>query len=482
MLAGICATVMLIGSLAGCSSRQTAADGDQINLRFSFWEPSTGKETETTLQKIVDSYEADHPNVNIELVSQASAGYQDWIKAQMAVNSLPEIQMNTASNLIEMGKAGVVEDISDAFNAPNPYNDKKVWKDTFVDGALEGVHEYKIASKYNIPLFGTGIAMFYNKDIYKELGLEIPKDWNEFIANCEVIEKAGKNPIAFMGQKNDQISWLFYELSGDLYIDKWLDKENLNYNGDGYIANNEFAKALLSGDFNIATDKEYQADFKKLVEYVQKHIAYAPNGSGFDEAAAKTLFLSGNAAHLNTGSWDIVGLLFDEEVSVDIGVFKYPKLTKENSEYAGKGISNNCYQSIAISSTVDKQEGAREAAIDFVMYLTSPEQYKFFVEGTKQIPSVKDVDVDDIYEAFMEKGGYPLMQMFRSGDSNVGVHPWDAIKNVAAGKDLDMNDKFFENLQKSMESWAKKSVEKNSWTEENDYLIGDLPLVGEVRK
>ena len=50
MLAGICATVMLIGSLVGCSSRQTAADGDQINLRFSFWEPSTGKETETTLQ------------------------------------------------------------------------------------------------------------------------------------------------------------------------------------------------------------------------------------------------------------------------------------------------------------------------------------------------------------------------------------------------------------------------------------------------
>lgn len=177
IMACVCATFMLAGALTGCGSKvaNNGTSGEDINIRFSFWEPSTGKETETVLQKIVDSYEEEHPGVNIELVSQASTGYQDWIKAQMAVNSLPEIQMNTALNLISMSKAGLIENISDAFDSPNPYNDNKVWKDTFVDGSLDGVHEYTIEPEYNIPLFGTGIAMFYNKTIYDELGLEVPK-------------------------------------------------------------------------------------------------------------------------------------------------------------------------------------------------------------------------------------------------------------------------------------------------------------------
>lgn len=484
IIASICAALTLVGALAGCGPKtaKTGAEEGQINLRFSFWEASTGKETETTLQKIVDSYEADHPNVHIELVAQSNSGYQDWIKAQMAVDSLPEIQMNGAGNLIEMGKNGVVENIKDAYGSPNPYNENKIWKDTFVDGSIDVIHEYKVAPEYNIPLFGTGIAMYYNKDIYKELGLEIPKDWNEFIANCEIIKNADKTPIAFMGQKNDQIKWLFYELSGDLYVDRWLDIENLNYNMDNHITFNEFVKAFLTRDFNIATDKGYQEDFKKLVEYVKKHVEYAPNASGYDEAAAKTLFLSGKAAHLNSGSWDVVGLLENEEIGFDVGVFKYPKLTAENSEYAGRGISNNAYQSIAISSTVNKQEGAREAAIDFLMYLTSPKQYEIFVEGTKQIPSVKDVEVDEMFTAFLEEGGYPLVQSFSLGTVDAGTHPWDLIKNVVAGKDIEYNDNLFAEMQKSLEKWAENYAQKRGMTAENNYGLDEMPVVGGLRK
>ena len=59
-----------------------------------------------TLQKIVDSYESEHPNVHIELVAQANSGYQDWIKAQMAVDSLPEIQYSILANGAEYVKVG----------------------------------------------------------------------------------------------------------------------------------------------------------------------------------------------------------------------------------------------------------------------------------------------------------------------------------------------------------------------------------------
>ena len=93
-----CATVMTVGMCSGCGpTKEKVSNGEGISLRFSFWEPSTGRETEIALQKIVDEYEKDHSNVHIELVSQAASSYQDWIKAQLAVDDLPEIEFNYCS-------------------------------------------------------------------------------------------------------------------------------------------------------------------------------------------------------------------------------------------------------------------------------------------------------------------------------------------------------------------------------------------------
>lgn len=35
----------------------------------------------------------------------------------------------------------------------------------------------------------------YNKKVYEELGLTVPKTWDELLANCEKIKEAGKTPV-----------------------------------------------------------------------------------------------------------------------------------------------------------------------------------------------------------------------------------------------------------------------------------------------
>lgn len=474
----LCIAALSVGMLAGCGSgpKENAKDG-KINLRFSFWEPSTGKEMETALEKIKENYEKEHQNVNIELISQAVSGYQDWIKAQMAVNDLPEIEFNYAPYLIDQYNSGAVVNIKDALGSPNPYNDNQVWSETFFEGSMDGAHEYRVEPEFNIPLFRTGIAMFYNKTMYDELGLSVPKNWNEFMENCKKIDEAGKIPIAFMAQKDDALNWLSWELIGGLSLERWLADEKLNYNGDNYISNNELAKSIISGDFNIATDKALQDDYKKFIEYVKQYLKYSPNASGLDESAAKTLFFSGKAAHINSGSWDIVGLLKNTEVDFESAVFPYPHLTKENSEYAGKGISNNCIQTVAVTSSVEKQEGAKEAATDFLMYLTSPEQYKIFVNATYQIPSVKGVDADPMFDSFMEEG-YPLCSVYLRGSSSAGRTANDVYKAIVAGNNIELNDSLFAEIQKTYEEWAKSSAEDEKWTQENNFGIDSLPMVG----
>ena len=160
LLSIVCAAVLTVPAIAGCAPKNgKVADGEKITLRFSFWEPSTGKDMETVLEKIASDYEKEHPNVDIQLVSQASSGYQDWIKTQMSVDDLPEIELNGAGRLISQYKAGSVISLKDYLDAPNPYNSDKIWRETFVDGSMDAAHEYRVAPDINIPLFGTGIAI-----------------------------------------------------------------------------------------------------------------------------------------------------------------------------------------------------------------------------------------------------------------------------------------------------------------------------------
>ena len=477
----ITSVLAMLLPLSGCGNGKPAQSDKAINLRFSFWEPSTGKEMENALRKIADSYEAEHQDVHIELVPNAVSGYQDWIKTQLSVDDLPEIEMNYAPTLISQYNSGAIENIADALNSPNPYNNNIAWKEGFAGNTLDAAHEYRVAPEYNIPLFGTGIAMFYNKAIYKELGLEIPKTWNEFLDNCRKIEEAGKIPNAFMAQKKDAVRWLEYEVMGGCCIEKWLADDKLNYNGDSNFAKYEVIRAIDSGDYRIAENKEYQKDFEEYLNHIKEYVKYTPNASGLDEASAKTLFLSGQAAHLNTGSWDIVGLLNNDEVKFEVGVFPFPRMTKENSEYAGKGISNNAVQTLAITKSVEKQEGAREAAVDFLMYLTAPEQYSGFVNETFLIPTVNNVDANSVFDAFIEDG-YPICILYAVGDSAAGQSFEDVVNNIIAGKQVELNDSTYKTIDKSLEMFCKTYMEANDLSKDNNYKLDNSPVIGEMFK
>ena len=70
------------------------------------------------------------------------------------------------------------------------------------------MHEYETEPTYAVPTSGMGIGIYYNKDIYKELGLEIPETWDKFIENCKKINDSGKNPVAMMLMKPDVVAAL----------------------------------------------------------------------------------------------------------------------------------------------------------------------------------------------------------------------------------------------------------------------------------
>ena len=477
ILATAIAVSMLVGSLAGCGKvNDTVSDG-KTNITFSFWEPGIEKELETSLKKVIDSYEELHPEVNIELISQPVDGYQEWIKTQIIADNLPDIVSNHANVLEEQYKAGVVVDISDAFNSPNPYNNDLIWKDTFMDGRLDQAHQYKYDASFAVPFFGTGLAMFYNKTLYDELNLKAPKTWNEFLANCEVIQKTGKVPVALMARKASAVNWLDWELEVGLFGQKYLSDPNLNFNGDCTLVSNEINKAVLDGYLDYTKNEEYREMYKIFIKTFQDYLKYCPDASGLDEAAAKTMFLAGTAAHIHSGSWDIRSLMMNKDVKFEIGTFEFPTFTKENSPYAGKGMTTASAQTVAVTSNVNKQEGKKEIAIDFLKYLTSPEVYSEFINETMQLPVMKDVTVDPVFDGFM-KDGYSPINLFIQGSDKEGTSFRSVLDLIISGENVEINDELFANVQKSINRLATDEANKNEWTMENNFKIGELVKIG----
>lgn len=82
----------------------------------------------------------------------------------------------SASSVEEMAKAGYIEDLSDLEN----------WDKLVEQGKEDMSYKGKpYALSSGIGVLGT----WYNKDVFKENNLEIPKNWDEFLNACEVLKK-----------------------------------------------------------------------------------------------------------------------------------------------------------------------------------------------------------------------------------------------------------------------------------------------------
>jgi raffinose/stachyose/melibiose transport system substrate-binding protein len=128
---------------------------------------------------------------------------------------------------------------------------------------------------YGIPnASSTAGGWFYNKKVYSELGLTVPKTWSELLANCEKIKTSGKTAV-IASYKDDWTSQVI--LLSDFYN---VQAQNPTF-ADDFTANKAkfattpaalkgfekqqelFKKGYMNKDFQATT---YDAALKMLAE------------------------------------------------------------------------------------------------------------------------------------------------------------------------------------------------------------------------
>lgn len=144
-------------------------------------------DTITMMEALTAAYTAANPDVTFEMENRPGGSEGDnMVKTRLATGEAGDIiQYNSGSLFQALRPAETLANLTDLPGQANIVDSFKPVV-TAPDGTVRGVP------------FGAamGGGVYYNRKLYEELGLSVPKTWDEFMANNEKVKAAGKVPVA----------------------------------------------------------------------------------------------------------------------------------------------------------------------------------------------------------------------------------------------------------------------------------------------
>lgn len=261
VIVGLCMLIALPALFASGSSEESGKQRIEVFTRFS------DGATKTYFDEVAASFMAENPDIEIVLSSANNANYKQEINVRLASNSSPDIYFAWsgvyAHNFVDGGRA---LDLTDYLMA-----DDGEWYNSFITNQFE---TFTFGERiYGIPLMMDGKSFYYNQDIFDELGLEVPENWDEFIAVLDVLKGSGYIPIS-LGN-----------------IEDWATGHYMTTLNQRVVpADTLAADYALEGDF---TAPEYVT----ALEYLEKLVPYfTPEFNSVTYDAGINDFISGKAA------------------------------------------------------------------------------------------------------------------------------------------------------------------------------------------
>lgn len=218
LASGLVLTALLAGCGNGGSKDKTADSGksdskteatlptDDVTIKFSWWGADNRHEA---MKKVVELYEAEHPNVTVDVEYGAWDGWQAKVLTQLSGKTEADVMQVNYNWLFSFGKGqNIFYDLNKVSNFLDLNNwDKEYLKALQVDGQQAAV-----------PHGMTGRVNLINEKLYTDNGLEIPKTYDDLEAAGKVIganntETGAENQYAFQNMG---------KVSKDLFIAQML--------------------------------------------------------------------------------------------------------------------------------------------------------------------------------------------------------------------------------------------------------------------
>lgn len=331
-IATLLVAAMLTLSLAACSkggSSDTSSTNDKgsdiTTIRFY------GSDSEYN-QNIVAGFEKENPDIKVEIVPVDFDNAEKVIKTGIASGDPVDVSFYWGTNI----NAFVDNDMAYDFTADLEANNNE-WKDTFIPIYLDAgkLNDRYYAVSYQ-PVIET---LYYNADLLKENGIEVPKSWDEMLEACKILKEKNIYGIGNWSGQNHQLMIFSYQ----------------------GMANAGNLEDVTNGKVDFTTVDAFKPGLELIKTAYDNGYWYPGEGALVaTKDQVQAAFYQGKVAMLfDAGS--NVGT-YQQECEFELGIMQYPTPTAD-SKYPVNVVTNALF--------IPSNAKHKEEAVKFVKYYTS---------------------------------------------------------------------------------------------------------------
>jgi multiple sugar transport system substrate-binding protein len=330
-----------------------------------------------SIKRMVDEFHQQNPNINIELQYVNSDNALQKATVAIQGNQQPDISYQYGTNMAQLATSPALVDLTDRVHEAG-FN----WDDFYPGEQAVATVDGKI---YGVPALVDNLAVVYNKDLFKQAGLDEPGQdwtWDELRSDAKALTDQSKQQfgLVFPADASETMVWqyiaMLWAAGGDI----------LTSDGKEVAFNQPPGVRALQTLADIYADGSMYLDFQ-------------PDSGKYGQ-----LFNSGKIGMLITGPWDLSGF-----PDVHYGVQFMPSFDPGGNHQTIAGPDNWVI--------FDNGQERVDAAWKFLSFMTSPEQVLQDSLDTSHLPTRASVADMDEFQQFFTK--YPGTEVFVDNLNNV---------------------------------------------------------------
>lgn len=399
-MAATATILMATAGLAACSTGGTSAD-DTESIRILGFVPIP--------QEILDDFESE-TGISVEIDRQGGGDFPQILQSRVAAKSdIDVLNVRGGAEFYRYATAGTFADIT---------------SEDFLDNVSEvGIAPGVVDGKnygYSNTSYVTGV--FYNKDMFEKLAIEVPTSWEELTAAADKIKASGTAPFVFTASEAWTNQYFYHNA---IAIHSQEDPQ--------------FMENVAKGEETWEDNSLFTRQIERFEELVDNDY-FVPGAESISGQQGQDMFGSGDAAMYLMGTWTIATL----DPEFELGMFALPINDSGEPASVASSLSDNMY---TVTSWSKKQDAAKQ----FLEFMTRKEIAAQYAEANVNSSTIKGVTTDNVayqddIDALLEAAApYPT----NIGPSVNGTGP-ELLGDILAGvSDADKGIADFQELQES---------------------------------
>jgi multiple sugar transport system substrate-binding protein len=409
-LAITAAAALTVTGLAACSSGGSGSSGDSKTL--TYWASNQGTSLQNDKEVLTPVLEKFTKETGIKVNLQVIGWNDLQNKIQTAVTS------GQGPDVVNIGNTWATS--LQATGAFQEFGDSEMkaigGADKFGKVALStgGAPGKTVTS---VPLYGLAYGLYYNKQMFKDAGLEAPTTWEDLVTDAKKLTTGGKYGFTIAGgsyTENSHFAFINSAQNGG----EWFDKDG---------------KPTFTQKANVDGIKRY-LDLMQSDKVVNTSNAQYDNGtqavSDFANKKAAMMLTQNNANSTITSN----GMSKD-----DFGVVPFP---------APQGEKDIASFPAGINLSIFKNTKNKDGALKFVKYMTSADTQATLDKPYSALPvlasaadSVTDEQTKTFLDIYNNKAKpLPLVPAEDQFESTVGKAMNDMFAKIATGGTVSDSD------------------------------------------